>query len=470
MFFVLASHQIGKSCPVLPKIVLLSRIRCGRNDADKVKLDGYTSLFRELSDNDEKGDVEVKQLEDNLALFLRGNPLFALQFLLTIYVFLSFGVEWLLSIPQQFISKLRENCLYIIIAIKLLDILKYFQSLAKDIHGAPPDIDLYEQAANDIKVLIKSQPSQMLAFSLVSLLSGAERLSILPFMISELPYLFRSLAIIALAISPNIERKEAIRQFSLKCIFQSPIIADTETTSVSNRYVDDQDGSASELSRKGAQRKKKGKKNKKKIKSTATSSSPFAQKYLAKVNEIFDLGSYIVQVYISLRISFKIIHACSMGTSTGPTIDNSMQVKGPSDVAFLMVQLLILVNFMGLRTVALMRDNEFVTGVCLSALGLDLVMSLLREKLHIKGLLAIASEILRLANQDTPKKRRKSFSSKKTKNRKPASPRAQAQDPADPASFIDKASLETGVKMKDVDETAVVEEVDVTVVVKEEEP
>lgn len=344
-------------------IISLRGLRGGStNFAEKLKVDRYARLYKDLCAEENEGETGAGPSpaapEDNLALFLRANPMLALQFMLSVYVMLSFIVDQMLSMPVQISFKLRQNSLLAVLALKILDILKVFEFVAADVIDAPPDVDLFIEAKKDMAMLIKSQPSHIVAFSLVSLLLGGSHLSTLPFMITEVPYIMRTVVLLSLAVNPTRENKDFFQSSLLKGLFQAPTSKDSTDSSGS-----DSDSSAKKDQGQEKDEKEPGK-------TAASAGGGDTRRSAVNVNQTFDFLSYLVQLYLSLGMCRGIIIACSRGSSN-PSQDTRLLVRGPSDIAFLVVQLIMLVNSLVLRTWSQWSDNDFVTDVCLAG-GKDL--------------------------------------------------------------------------------------------------
>lgn len=151
------------------------------------------------------------RFDEKLSVVLKESPLLSLQNSLTVAFAATFLAELSSVIPSQFQNKVRAQCCWIVVAVKLIDLYWSVDLADFSVRDNYEGNEVEEFAQKEVQSLVKHAPSKSLAYAIMCIVTGCPARCLLPFMITEIPTLLRVFGIVWITAFPGIEENPMIQ-------------------------------------------------------------------------------------------------------------------------------------------------------------------------------------------------------------------------------------------------------------------
>jgi hypothetical protein len=174
-----------------------------RSSGLSVKGKLFSKLYKEAKDL--SPDHGIEDSEDRVAAIARNAPLLGTQAVLSAFVCSNCIAQLFNVVPQTFTTRIRQQCLLVVIAVKLMDLYRELDIAPFEQRDNLFSDDLIQRAVSEVRALAGGTIGRTISYYCLCLTTvGQAEGCLAPFAISELPNLLRfGLIAVAAASSPG---------------------------------------------------------------------------------------------------------------------------------------------------------------------------------------------------------------------------------------------------------------------------
>jgi hypothetical protein len=206
-----------------------------RSSGLQIKGKLFSKLYREAT-APLPPDAGVEETEDRVAVIARSAPLLGTQAILSAFVCSNCMAQLFNVIPRTFTTRIRQQCLLVIIAVKLIDLYRELDIAPFEMRDNLFSDDLVQRAVTEVRTLAGGPIGRTLSYYCLCLstVSNAEG-CLAPFAIGELPNLVRFGLIAVTAASAARDSQAASTRALSQLLFPVP---DSSTEPSSSNSTD----------------------------------------------------------------------------------------------------------------------------------------------------------------------------------------------------------------------------------------